>query len=432
MYAGFAELYSPESHTEQIAEHTLEDLQSLVPPAEPTEYLEIAGRRREDFEHSVAVQILHTGSATDGIEDASGTEHTAARETNAALAAAADEVATRASAYLDDPTRDQAIALGEAMQAERSAAGEIPELREWAQIDGSAYPMNQGNLYPPGIEYVRNFAKSNVRTIETYRGTLREQIECTDVAGDGSGESPTTPGGQTESEPSSGHSDAEVVFEDGFEDGRYDGWELIWFEDQLSDGDDGSGFGSIGGSGNVLNYWDVESTNAIAGDNSLHLIAESHPAGRATERDVLQLDGDFEFSYQYYFEDPAIGGPQIHLWDRDQTGSAAGTRLDPATMGPHLGSAVRPYDGSDSRFELLGESASVPDGTFGPEEAHTVRVERSGGEVTGYHDGEQLVSTTVGEVSADLTSPHKLLIVSGTGSGAETDLWLDEFVLKRP
>ena len=159
----------------------------------------------------------------------------------------------------------------------------------------------------------------------------------------------------------------------------------------------------------------------------MHLIARSYPAGRATEARVLQLDRDFEFSYQYYFEDTAIGGPRMHLWDSDDTGQLYGDRLQPGSWGPHLGSAVRPYDGGPNRFALFGESTTVDSGAFTPNESHTVRVVRDGDTITGYHDDQELVSASASAVSVDLSKPYKLLITSGTRSGEETPMWLDEF-----
>jgi len=217
----------------------------------------------------------------------------------------------------------------------------------------------------------------------------------------------------------------EEAFFDGFEDGNFNGWELVWFENQ-GPGSDDNLFSP------TTNYWDVETKNAIEGTYSMHMIAESYPAARSTEERVLVLDQNFEFSYKYYFEDNSLGGPRIHLWDRDETGSPGDDRLEPGTWGPHLGSAVRPYGGSSQEFRLFDEGITVGDGTFDPGIQHTVRVTRNNDTIVGYHDGDEVISVDVKNISADLSRPYKILVVSGTDSGQETDMWIDSFQLKTP
>ncbi|MFB6134172.1 MAG: hypothetical protein ABEJ55_04210 [Halanaeroarchaeum sp.] len=207
-------------------------------------------------------------------------------------------------------------------------------------------------------------------------------------------------------------SDSALHFEDGFEDGTLDGWSVVW-----------QNFGAVEPS----NEWSVTAENPISGEYSLFLDANGDPNVVATDERVIRFDRDFTLAVRYRVPNEENRGPGVRLLDVDRNGSR-GNYVEPSAavnVGTVRGSEGA-YGNGAAVYRLFGHEARLGPNAVSLDEAHETRVVRAGDTITGYHDGQEVIRVSAGDIEADPSTAYRLAFRNSGTWGDPSSIYYDD------
>jgi hypothetical protein len=199
-----------------------------------------------------------------------------------------------------------------------------------------------------------------------------------------------------------------TVFEDGFEDGEYaNDWSIVW-----------QNFGDR----EPTNEWSITQDNALSGDQSLYLDSDGDPNIVATNDRIIELNKDFELTVEYYVPDSENRGPSVRLLDTDQNGSKGNyIEAEEANFGRVANN--NPPFGQNDIFQLFDSEASVASSSIN--ESHQIQIIRNDDTITGYHDGNKIISIQVDDIDWDLTKHYRLALRNSGRWGGNSEIYFD-------
>lgn len=208
----------------------------------------------------------------------------------------------------------------------------------------------------------------------------------------------------------------DATFQDGFEDGSMERWQVVNLHDKNPSG---------GG-----NDWKV-SSNGIQGTFGLQIDSNGDSTDNtiATVNRVLDMGRDFVFSYRWRTPDPSNRGPHMRSLQRDGTDFTDTTQFGELwaneginiNFGPDaISRAGSPYTG---RGGFSG--TSIDRESYAAETPHTVRVEKVGNSATLYLDETEVATATVGTAGK-----YRILFMSSGTYGTPSTMVFDDVTIK--
>jgi hypothetical protein len=201
-------------------------------------------------------------------------------------------------------------------------------------------------------------------------------------------------------------------FVDQFEDGDYDGWSVLWLPE------------NSGGPRSIRNDWSVVEQSALQGEYSLELNSLSDHNAIATDDYVIDLSGDFEFSFEFYFENGNSRGAKTSVIDIDRNGSEGGERVSTDHLSSFISAYRKPAE-EEAGLTVLGNTETVEYSEISTGSQHSVRLLREEDTITGYLNGSEIQSFQASESETELDQSYRLVLISSGSWGEESRIWWD-------